>query len=87
MQIQELYDACEAADVDFFTVRDAVYGDDPRFDLWWSFVYKDRRGADSKCLPKDVFAWEAWASSHGSDTGALKALLQYNERLVALNSK
>jgi UDP-glucose 6-dehydrogenase len=85
MQIQELYDACEAAGVDFYTVRDAVYGDDPRFDLWWSFVYDDRRGANSKCLPKDVFAWESWAASHGSDSAALKALLEYNDRLIARN--
>jgi UDPglucose 6-dehydrogenase len=86
MQIQELYDACEAAGVDFYTVRDAVYGDDPRFDLWWSFVYEDRRGANSKCLPKDVFAWESWAASHGVDTSPIKSLLEYNNRLLRKSS-
>lgn len=83
LQIQELFDACEASGVDFYTVRDAVYGDDPRFDLWWSFVYPENRGADSKCLPKDVHAWEAWAREHGADTTAIRALLAYNATLLA----
>jgi UDPglucose 6-dehydrogenase len=85
MQIQELFDACEASGVDFYTVRDAVYGDDPRFDLWWSFVYPGNRGADSKCLPKDVFAWESWAASHGVDTTPIRALLEYNISLIGAN--
>lgn len=83
MQIQELFDACEASGVDFYTVRDAVYGDDPRFNLWWTFVYPDNRGADSKCLPKDVYAWEAWARENGADTTAISALLEYNQNLIA----
>jgi UDPglucose 6-dehydrogenase len=82
MQMQELYDACESSGVDFYTIRDAVYGDDPRFDLWWSFVYPDNRGADSKCLPKDVYAWEAWANTSGAETSATRALLEYNKALL-----
>jgi UDP-glucose 6-dehydrogenase len=82
MQCQELYDACEAAGVDYYTVRDAVYHDDPRFNLWWTFVYPDRRGADSKCIPKDVYAWCAWAESVGIDPQATRDLLRYNQRLI-----
>jgi len=82
LQMQELFDACEASGVDFYTVREAVYGDDPRFDLWWSFVYPHSRGADSKCLPKDVYAWETWARKHGAETSAISALLAYNKNLV-----
>lgn len=82
MQMQELFDACEASGVDFYTVRDAVYGDDPRFDLWWTFVFPAQRGADSKCLPKDVQAWATWASQNGADTTAVSALLAYNRNLV-----
>ena len=33
-QCQELYDVCEKAGLDYYTIRDAVYGDDPRFNLW-----------------------------------------------------
>lgn len=86
-QIQELYDACEAAGVDFYTIRDAVYGDDPRFNLWWTFVYPDNRGANSKCLPKDVLAWEAWASRLGVVTEATASLLRHNAYLTSKTAK
>jgi UDPglucose 6-dehydrogenase len=76
-QCQELYDACEKNGVDYYIIRDAVYGDDPRFNLWFSFVYPDKRGANSKCIPKDVLAWQQWAN--GKLTGKL---LEYNEKLI-----
>ena len=78
IQCQELYDVCESAGIDYYTVRDAVYGDDPRFNLWWTFVYPLRRGVKSKCIPKDVYAWCAWAESAGYDPAATKALLERN---------
>lgn len=81
MQAQELYDACEAAKVDYYTVRDAVYGDDPRMNLWFTAIYKDR-GANSKCIPKDVLAWKAWAESVGSDAFMTKALLARNRQWI-----
>jgi len=66
MQAQELYDVCEKAGVDYYTIREAVYGDDPRFNRWFTFIYKDKRGFNnSKCLVKDVPAWCAWAESVG----------------------
>lgn len=77
-QCQELYDACEAAGVDYYMIRDTVYGDDPRFNLWFTFIYPDARGANSKCIPKDVYAWAAWAES----SGLTEAMLQYNEGLI-----
>jgi len=65
MQCQELYDACQAAGVDYYTVRDVVYGDDPRFNLWFTFVLPEKRGFNSsKCLIKDVPGWCTWAESH-----------------------
>lgn len=81
-QCQELYDACQAAGVDYYTVRDAVYGDDPRFNLWWTFVYPDQRGFNSKCIPKDVYAWAAWAETVGVKPDFTRALLEYNEGLI-----
>lgn len=77
-QCQELYDACESAGVDYYTVRDSVYGDDPRFDLWFSFIFPEARGANSKCIPKDVLAWAAWAES----SPLTDSLLQYNQELL-----
>lgn len=85
-QCQELYDVCEAAGVDYYTIRDAVYGDDPRFNLWFSFVYPEKRGMDSKCIPKDVIAWAAWAESVGVEPEMTKAILEKNKQWLALSS-
>ena len=81
-QAQELYDACQNNGVDYYTVRDAVYGDDPRFNLWFTFVYPDKRGANSKCIPKDVLAWSAWANQP-----LTKDLLKYNQGLLDAQSR
>ena len=77
-QCQELYDACQKNGVDYYTIRDAVYGDDPRFNLWFTFVYPKKRGFQSKCLPKDVYGWSDWAG-----TELTKELLKYNEDLCS----
>lgn len=82
-QCQELYDACEKAGVDYYTVRDAVYGDDPRFNLWWTFIYPEERGFNSKCIPKDVYAWCAWAESVGCDPVITKKLLAKNKEWIS----
>jgi UDP-glucose 6-dehydrogenase len=87
IQCQELYDACEAAGIDYYTIREAVYGDDPRMNLWWTFVFPDNRGANSKCIPKDIYAWCAWAESIGIDPTATKSLLAYNNTLLEKNNK
>jgi len=86
LQCQELYDACEAAGVDYYVIREAVYGDDPRQNLWWSFVFPDNRGANSKCIPKDIYGWCAWAESVGIDPMATKSLLEYNQGLIDSNN-
>lgn len=84
-QCQELYDACQAAGVDYYTVREAVYADDPRFNLWWTFVYPDARGARSKCIPKDVLGWAAWAESVGYKPDLTRQLLFTNDKLIRSN--
>lgn len=81
-QCQELYDACEMAGIDYNVIREAVYGDDPRFNLWWTFVYPNARGFNSKCIPKDVYGWAAWAESVGSDTALTRAMLEVNNRYI-----
>lgn len=81
-QCQELYDVCEKAGIDYYTIRDAVYGDDPRFDLWWTFVYPDKRGFRSKCLPKDVYGWCAWAESLGYNPEITRAILNRNSKWI-----
>lgn len=85
-QCQELYDVCQAHGVDYYTVRDAVYGDDPRFNMLWTFIYPEKRGANSKCIPKDVYGWAAWAESAGFDPELTKQLLKINDKLINSNS-
>lgn len=84
-QCQELYDVCEKAKVDYYVVREAVYGDDPRANLWWTFVYPNKRGFNSSCIPKDILAWRAWAKSLGYNSKITKIILEKNEEWLALN--
>lgn len=81
-QCQELYDVCHAAGVDYYTIRDAVYGDDPRFNLWFTFIYPDARGFNSKCIPKDVYGWASWAESIGYNPELTKKLLEINDKYI-----
>ncbi len=81
-QCQELYDVCEKADVDYYIIRDVVYGDDPRFNLWWTFVFPDKRGFNSKCIPKDVYGWCAWAESLGYRPLLTQKMLEINELYI-----
>jgi len=77
MQLHELYLACEKANIDYYTIRDTVYGDDPRFDLWFSFIYENNLGfSSSKCLKKDVLAWASWAESIGIDPELTRMLIK-----------
>lgn len=81
-QAQELYDVCEKMGLDYYTIRDAVYYDDPRFNLWWTFVFPDKRGFNSKCIPKDVYAWAAWAESLGYEPKITRAILEKNKKWI-----
>jgi UDP-glucose 6-dehydrogenase len=78
-----LYDACEKNGVDYYKIRDAVYGDDPRFNLWFTFIFPHKRGFNSKCIPKDVYAWNEWAGKPDLTT----KLLEVNDVLVSNNTK
>lgn len=78
-ECQELYDVCQRLELDYYTIREAVYGDDPRFNLWWSFIYPENRGFNSKCIPKDVYAWCAWAESLGYNPKITRAILEKNK--------
>jgi len=81
-QCQELYDVCEKAGIDYYAIRDAVYGDDPRFNLWWTFIFPQKRGLKSKCIPKDVYAWCAWAESMGYNPEITRNLLEVNKKWI-----
>jgi len=82
LQCHELYEVCEKAGIDYYTIRDAVYNDDFRFNLWWTFIYEGKLGVNSKCMPKDVYAWKAWAESVGYQPELTTALLERNKRWI-----
>lgn len=84
-ECQELYDVCQETGVDYYTIRDAVYGDDPRFNLWWTFIYPNARGFQSKCIPKDVYAWAAWAESAGYSPDITRGILSKNKSWLSQN--
>ncbi len=84
-QTEELIDVCKLAGVDYYQIRDAVYGDDPRFNLWWTADFAENRGLHSKCLPKDAYAWCAWAESLGYNPTITRTILEKNKEWVAQN--
>ena len=88
-QCQELYDVLEAdhRKEDYYEIVQAVYGDDPRFNLWWTLVYPDKRGFNSKCIPKDVYAWCAWAESLEYEPKITRALLEKNKDWIEGDNK
>jgi len=87
IQLHELYLACEKAGVDYYVVRDSVYGDDPRFNLWFSFIYPDNLGfQSSKCLSKDVPAWATWAEKAGIDPETTRMLIKKSKDYEKENS-
>jgi UDPglucose 6-dehydrogenase len=79
-ECQELYDTCKKAGIDYYTIREAVYGDDSRFNLWWTFVFPEKRGFSSKCIPKDVYGWASWAESLGYTPEITNKILERNEK-------
>ena len=81
-QCQELYDVCEKAGLNYNTIREAVYSDDPRFNLWWTFVFPENRGFNSKCIPKDVYGWASWAESLGYIPELTNRMLEINEKYI-----
>lgn len=83
-ECQELYDVCELAGVDYYTIRDTVYSDDPRHNLWWTFIF-EKRGFDSKCMPKDLYAWCAWAESLGYKPEVTRGVLERNKKWIKNN--
>lgn len=87
MQCHELYEACQADGTDYYTIRDAVYGDDPRFNLWFTFIYPELGFNSSKCLVKDIPAWVAWAESVGIKPGVTQKLIEKsNDYAIGNNS-
>lgn len=79
-ECNEAYDLCQALGVDYNTVREAVFQDDPRMSPYWTFVYPDNRGFESKCIPKDINAIAAVARDVGSPLTITEKILEVNKK-------
>lgn len=90
MQMHELYLACKATGEDYYTIRDAVYSDDWRFNLWFTFVYggdNEVLGFESShCLSKDLPAWCAWAESAMVDPDITRKLVKKSKEWKGRNA-
>jgi UDPglucose 6-dehydrogenase len=86
-QCQELYDMCELSGVDYYKIRDEIYKIDPRFDTWFTAVYPDDRGMNSKCIPKDIFAFAAWCKQYNYYPKITNAILDKNKEWLFMNQR
>lgn len=79
-ECNEAYDFCEKLGVDYSAVREAVFQDDPRMSPYWTFVYPNNRGFESKCIPKDIDAIVAKARDIGSPMEITEKILEVNKK-------
>jgi|ETNmetMinimDraft_2_1059921.scaffolds.fasta_scaffold43865_2 UDPglucose 6-dehydrogenase len=74
----ELYDICEAVDVDWNEVRE-LWLSDPRLHRMHTAVFKDNRGFGGKCLPKDIRALVSIAEKNKCNSLLLRGVLSSND--------
>lgn len=79
-ECNEAYDFCQKLGVDYNNVREAVFQDDPRMSPYWTFVYPDIRGFESKCIPKDIYAIASFARKIGSPMRITETILAQNKK-------
>lgn len=76
----EFYNIAKAFNVSYSQVREGFVLDE-RQGKMFTTVYKDRRGFDGKCLPKDVNAIVQASQSAGYEAIFLKDILASNDRI------
>lgn len=79
-ECNEAYDLCQKLGVDYNNIREAVFQDDPRMSPYWTFVYPNNRGFETKCIPKDVDAISAFARDIGSPMKITETILEQNKK-------
>ena len=76
----ELYDICDAVNVDWNAVRE-LWLSDPRLHRMHTAVFKDNRGFGGKCLPKDTSALVQIAKKAGVTSDLLEGVLSSNKKV------
>lgn len=77
----EFYNLAKAFGVDYGQVREGFVLDE-RQGKMFTVVYKDRRGFDGKCLPKDTSAIVKEAEYVGYNAQFIKDVIKNNERII-----
>lgn len=80
----EFYGMAEALGVDYNEMRE-LWLLDPRMNRSHTWVLPDDRGYGGKCLPKDISAMVRTAEQAGYDASLLRATIETNKVLRALN--
>jgi UDPglucose 6-dehydrogenase len=76
----EFYNIAEAFGVNYSQVREGFVLDE-RQGKMFTVVYKDRRGYDGKCLPKDTNALLHASRKAGYDPKFLSSIIENNQRI------
>lgn len=79
----QLYDYCEAVDIDFEAVRNLLTKD-WRVNSDHSFVTEER-GWGGHCFPKDTAAWIHSAQRHNVELTLIKEARRYNKQVRKVN--
>lgn len=80
----EFYGMAESLGVDYNEMRE-LWLLDPRMNRSHTWVLPDDRGYGGKCLPKDIAAMVRTAEQAGYDASLLRATIETNKVLRALN--
>lgn len=84
--VNEMFEACKALGVDFNEVREGWLLD-KRVDRNHSTVFKDKRGYEGKCLPKDTKAFVASVKEAGYRAKFLESVIENNARIREINGE
>lgn len=76
----EFYNICEAFGVSYPQVREGFVLDE-RQGRMFTTVYKDRRGFDGKCIPKDINGMATASKQAGYKAEFLEDIIKNNERI------
>ena len=86
MFCNEFFDIAEAYNVNYDELRE-VWLEDERISRSHTFVFKEKRGFDGKCLPKDVSSLIYQATEKGVDIELMNTVKEKNLSLQRKKQK
>ena len=77
--INEMYDICEKLGLNYNQVRE-IWIADSRIGTSHTFIYKDKRGYDGSCLPKDISELHTLEKENDLDDTLINAVIEKNKK-------